>query len=186
MQNMKQANTRQVTAMIASRQRGVGMIEVLIAILVMAVGILGMASVQLVSKRTSFEAVQRVTAVFLAEDILQRIRTNSSVLASYNGVTVHAGAVPATQACTSGAPCNAEANMAAYDVEQWYNAVAGVAETQSGTNAGGLVNPVGCITVNGNLVTVAIAWRGFQPMTNYGASEEYRQLFTTTVYVADG
>jgi type IV pilus assembly protein PilV len=40
-------------------QSGVGLIEVLIAVLILAVGILGLAQMQLSAKRAGFEATQR-------------------------------------------------------------------------------------------------------------------------------
>ena len=43
------------------RQRGAGLVEVAIALLVLAIGALGLGSLQITAKRMGHEAIQRVT-----------------------------------------------------------------------------------------------------------------------------
>lgn len=66
-----------------SREKGVGLIEVLIAVLVLSVGLLGMVAMQITAKRNSFEAAQRSIATGLSRDILERIRSNPGEVATY-------------------------------------------------------------------------------------------------------
>ena len=189
---------------LAQGQKGVGLIEVLIAMLVLATGILGMAGLQLTSKRTSFEAVQRVTAMQLARDMIERIRVNPSVLSSYSGTAIITiPAVPST--ICKGATICSNTQLATYDIFQWGEMLLGAADTTAGgVNAGGLVTPTGCITVAGNIVEVAIAWRGYIAISNPSGTgistcgensglyddasltdDEYRQIITVNAYVSE-
>ncbi|MCK5499443.1 MAG: hypothetical protein KAI77_09585, partial [Gammaproteobacteria bacterium] len=124
------------------------------------------------SKRTSYEALQRVTAVMLAQDMIERIRANKNELDGYSGVTVTA--TPLTvQDCST--ECTT-AEIKDYDLYQWQLALLGAAETKTiggvTTNTGGLISPTGCITDPDNTtegdIIVAIAWRGLTKLSNPG------------------
>ena len=57
-------------------QRGVGMIEVLVSILVLGVGALGVATMQLTGLKYNTGSHGRSQAVFMANDMMDRIRAN--------------------------------------------------------------------------------------------------------------
>lgn len=59
--------------------RGASLIEVLIALLVLAVGMLGMAAMQMVSMRNNTSALERSQAVFHTYSILDAMRANPTV-----------------------------------------------------------------------------------------------------------
>ena len=143
---------------------GISLIEVAIAILVISVGALGLAGMQLSAKRAGFEAVQRTNASGLAMDILERMRANPGVLDNYAVAGVDGDDLSAP-ANTCGTTCT-EAEVAILDLWEWEQALAGAAETKGGNAVGGLLNPTGCITVNDGEVQVAIAWQGFETLSN--------------------
>lgn len=58
------------------RQRGVGMIEVLITVLVLSVGLMGLAALQGVSLQSNSVSYNRTQAVNLAHEVLDDIRAN--------------------------------------------------------------------------------------------------------------
>lgn len=60
-----------------SHQRGVGLIEVLIAVLVMAIGLLGVAALQAAALRNSQSSLERSQAVVLSYAILDAMRANA-------------------------------------------------------------------------------------------------------------
>ncbi|PKM21302.1 MAG: type IV pilus modification protein PilV [Gammaproteobacteria bacterium HGW-Gammaproteobacteria-14] len=62
----------------ASRQRGVGMVEILIALLVVAVGVLGYAGMQLYALRGAEDASYRTIATLIARDGLERTLINEN------------------------------------------------------------------------------------------------------------
>ena len=60
-------------------QRGLSLLEVMIAVLVMAVGLLGVAGLQTMNLRNSQSAHQRTMAVMLAGNMAERIRANEAL-----------------------------------------------------------------------------------------------------------
>lgn len=60
-------------------QQGVGLIEVLVTVLLLATGLLGIASMQLRSLEQNAESLTRTQANLLAYDILERVRMASPV-----------------------------------------------------------------------------------------------------------
>ena len=77
-----------------SHQKGVGLIEVLITLLVLSVGLLGMATLQIKAVQMNQSSYLRSQAITLAYDIADRISINGEESASY------------TQAITAGIPTN--------------------------------------------------------------------------------
>jgi type IV pilus assembly protein PilV len=185
-------------------QGGFTLIEVLIAILVISVGLLATASLQLLSKRSNYDAVQRTTAAQLAGDLLERMRSNPAALLTYipdaplGGNTLGA---PATDCEGAGADCTAD-ELAAFDLWQWEQALDGANETQAGASAGGLISAQACITGPGfggnGIYTVAIAWRGMTDSTNpatndcgegsglFGDGDEFRRVLVVNSFINVG
>lgn len=105
-------------------QRGVGLIEILIAVIVLSMGIFGVAALQVKGIQINHSAYLRTEAVWLANEIIDRIRTNREgytngnyhveTPASYDGTGSFA-------TCTN-SPCTA-ATLAAYDISQWVNSI---------------------------------------------------------------
>jgi len=159
------------------------MIEVLITVFVVAIGLLGIASVQFISKRSNFEAVQRTTATLLANDIIERMRANPGMLIEYAGSAsspiAPLGGPTATRTqpaidCTASV-CDPFA-LSQYDLWEWETALNGLSEQISigGAVTGGLNSPTACITTTGaagavdrsGRYDVAIAWRGGTQLQN--------------------
>ena len=99
-------------------QRGIGLMEALIALLLLAIGILGFVALQYRSLEASNESVFRVQAINLARDLAERIRVNSSQINLYKTETSNAvKQKAATKTCTGAIECTAS-EMADYDVKQ--------------------------------------------------------------------
>lgn len=96
------------------RERGFTLIEVLVAILIVAVGILGVAGMQVVSLQQNRNALFRDTALQLGNDIIDRIRANATE--AYSGVTPDSA--PTLSANCNDAACTTE-EMRDFDVAQW-------------------------------------------------------------------
>ncbi len=67
-------------------QRGVGLIEVLIALVVFALGVVGMAGLQLGTMSVIIDSTQRTYVVANAQDVADRIRSNGIDPALYLGI----------------------------------------------------------------------------------------------------
>ena len=119
------------------------LIEVLVALVVISVGLLGVAALQMVSLRNSQGSYLRTQATTLADDIIDRMRANRTAAlgSAYNiafGQTVTLGSSP-TQAQT--------------DLFEWKEALAvELPKTPTGGTADGR------IAVAGSVVTVTIRW----------------------------
>jgi type IV pilus assembly protein PilV len=142
------------------RARGFTLIEVLITVFVAGIGLLAVAGLQAMSKKFNYDAVQRTSASVLAQSMVESMRTNPGYLDSY--LTSDASSAASGVDCgAAGAKCT-PVELAAYDLYRWSQSLAGAEAKIDGDNAGGLVDPTGCIqkgSVNG-LYTVAVAWRG--------------------------
>ena len=65
------------------KQRGFSLIEALVAFLILYVGMLGIASLQMISLKAGKTAELRTLAVIKAEEALERIRNNPTGVLSY-------------------------------------------------------------------------------------------------------
>jgi len=94
-------------------QRGFGLVESLVALVVISVGMIGIAALYGQGLRASSTALYRTQAVNLAADMADRIRVNRRGNANYGGAA-------ANNACGAGGglDCSA-AQMAAYDLFVW-------------------------------------------------------------------
>ena len=107
--------------------RGVSLVEVLVSILLMAVGLLALVGSNVASIRYSKLAQYRGTASLLATDIAERMRANRNGLASYAVQLSFAAQATEPAANTScetylNGPCDA-AGLAQYDLVQWRRVV---------------------------------------------------------------
>ena len=94
-------------------QRGFGLIESLVALVVISVGMIGIAALYGQGLRASTTAFYRTHAVNLAADMADRIRVNRRGGASYGGAA-------ANNPCGAGGGANCTpAQMAAYDLFVW-------------------------------------------------------------------
>jgi type IV pilus assembly protein PilV len=66
-------------------ERGFSLIEVLVALLVLSIGLLGLAALQAQGLRFNHDAYVRTQATHLAYDIVDRMRANNTNLAAYTG-----------------------------------------------------------------------------------------------------
>jgi type IV pilus assembly protein PilV len=121
------------------KQDGFTLLEVLIALLVLSIGLLGLAALQTIGLRSSQMANMRTVATQKAYDISDRMRANQAGLDAENYVQAVTDTVTVpevnciTTACTP-------AQMATFDLASWLNEVirlpggrGGVARDASGT-----------------------------------------------------
>ena len=98
-------------------QTGVGLIEVLVSLLILAIGILGFVALQYRAVEATSEAINRVQAINVARDMAERIRANRDGLANYKTqIQTAANQTDYTTNCMTSA-CSATA-MADFDVSQ--------------------------------------------------------------------
>lgn len=95
-------------------QRGFSLIESLVAIVVMALGILGILGVQMRNLTDTQTGVRRAQAIRLIEDLGERLQNNPDALSNLSAYTATPGAATncTTSACTP-------ADLAKSDIWQW-------------------------------------------------------------------
>lgn len=129
------------------RLRGFSMVEALVALVVLAVGMLGIASLYVVTLRSSGSAISRMQAVNLASDLGDRIRANRNGREAYAGAAAANGdgCVGSTESCNP-------AEMAAHDLFLWQQQIT---ETLPG-------NPTGSVVVSDattpRTYTITVSW----------------------------
>lgn len=64
-------------------QHGVGLIEVLVAMLVLSIGVLGFIALQYRAVEATLESTYRVQAINIARDLAERVRVNRGVIDTY-------------------------------------------------------------------------------------------------------
>jgi len=106
---------RSIHSFINPSQSGFTLIEVMVAMFVLSIGLLGLASLQVTALRNDQSAFMRSQATILAYDLADRMRANSAAVASgfYNP-----GNAAATADCTTTTGCTA-LEMAENDMQAW-------------------------------------------------------------------
>lgn len=199
----------QSTSTNQSRYRGFTLIEVMIAVLVLSIGLLAVASLQLTAKRSTHQAWQRSLAVSIADSMVERIRANPSVAKDY-----HTGlAAPLGGGSISTAPTDCGANacnptaVRQWDQWRWERQLdsAGIRASDD-SDAGGLIDPRGCVvfdkasatgTPNTGKIQVVVSWKGLVETSdavasgsacgtgNAGTQKDRRQVVVNSYIVAE-
>lgn len=131
---------------IAALQQGFSLLEVLIALVVLSLGLLGLAALQTVSLKVGHDSYQRTQATMLAYDMVDRMRANPVAFASgrYNLVAV--GDNPGTTDCVS-STCSTD-QLADYDIRTWHTILAAKLSQGQGT-----------ISASGTTRTITVSWK---------------------------
>jgi type IV pilus assembly protein PilV len=101
---------------LAGHRKGFTLVEVLVALVVFTVGMLGIAGMFVISLQSGGSAINRTQAISLATSLADAIRANRSA-----GATYVAGAA-VDNACINGTLCSI-AQMAQHDLFIWSNRV---------------------------------------------------------------
>ena len=160
------------------------MIEVLVTLVILMVGLLGLAGLQMQGLRSEMESYQRVQALILLQDMAGRINANRANAASYIASNIGTGAA---------ADCTALSGQLR-DTCEWSNALQGAGEKTSGSaSIGAMIGGRGCITYDASaevispstgavvggtgLYTISVAWQGlgktFAPATDTCGQNQY-------------
>jgi len=129
---------------------GFTLIEVLIAMLVLAVGLLGLAGMQATGIRNNLSAYNRSLATQLAYDMADRMRSNVADAGTFGAstyITLLPTAAAAQGSCTAVAGACTTAQMAQQDLFEWNQ------------NLANLPIGFGAIAVDANnLFTITVNW----------------------------
>ena len=138
-----------------SRFGGFSLLEVLIALVILSVGLLGIAAMISTTIKSNDSAYMRTQATALAYNIIDRMRANPN--AAQNGTYDIAIGTPAsgsTNVCTGPSANCSSTQLAGYDLAQWKQTLASSANGLPDGDGGIVTNTVGGLT----MVTVTIQW----------------------------
>jgi len=130
-------------------QSGFTLLEVMIALVIFSIGLLGLAGLQASGLRSNTQAQLRTIAVIQTYDMAERIRANPRGVedGNYNAMD---DSTPTAEDCIS-ATCTA-AEMATYDYYEWVTSTQSVLPSGHGTVTSAVV---GGVT---RLFTVTVMW----------------------------
>jgi type IV pilus assembly protein PilV len=165
-------------------QNGAAMMELLIAMLVIAFGVLGFVGLQAKTALSQLEGYQRSQALILIGDISKRIALNRSHASDYVGSNI---------GTTDPGDCSVAASLAAKDLCEWSLLIQGASEVQGTTKLGAMTGARGCISSPAaNEYLISVVWQGVQAtgapanVCGQGAfsNENMRRAVTTVVQIA--
>ena len=134
-----------------ARTAGFTLVEVLVALVVLSIGLLGVAKLFVVTIQGNASATSRLYAVNLTADLADRIRANRSAGAAYAGT-------PANYACSGGAlraTLCSPTQMAANDLWLWQTQVTSMMPS-------GATGTVAYVAGGANMpatYTITLSWR---------------------------
>jgi type IV pilus assembly protein PilV len=178
--------------MMSAPNKGFSLIEVLVTILILMIGLLGLAGLQVRALTSQMESYQRSQALILLKDMVDRIEENRINALDY---------VTTTPLGTDFGTCAASGVGSAGDLCEWHNALLGAAEVDSsGNKVGAMIGARGCIYqtaaaasgVPGEFL-VAVAWQGLNntaaPAVDCGineyGNEALRRVVTLPISIAN-
>ena len=152
----------------AGRQQGFSLFEVLIAIVITAIGLLGLAVLQTTGLQNNQTAYHASQATVLAYDMADRMRANPESVNNYLSTYMtlaQATAAGVQEGCGTTTGCTT-AQMAQNDLLEWNAALTETLPLGTGT-----------ITVVGDIYTVAVSWDRNRDGVRNGADIPFQVSF---------
>lgn len=147
------------------RQSGASLIEVLVTLVILMLGLLGLVGMMVHSQRSQMESYQRVQALVLLEDMVNRINANRKAAACYVVTTTTSGTPylgtdsTVSPACTTGTA--QQQARAVQDMNEWHALLLGSAEMSGTSKVGAMLGARGCVElVSAGLYQVSVVWQG--------------------------
>ena len=186
---------------------GVSMIEVLVTLVILSIGLLGMAGLQLSSIRGTNSSNYRTQASLLANDIIERMRANpgamnNNAFIAIDSADLNCAAAPApycgehydSGATVAAATCNTT-QMASYDFNVWFCGVVSSADRQDGvqnalpqatatitcTDTDPLAGADADVCTNGSPHVITVGWTELNPDQSTGAAANVAQTISLTM-----
>jgi type IV pilus assembly protein PilV len=134
------------------RANGFSLVEMMVGLLVLSVGMLGVASLFATSLSSGSSAIARMQAVSLANDLADRIRSNPTAGVAYQGAAANHNCVGGNIGAVSCSP----QDMAANDLFVWNQQIADAWPGGSGVGQVTVVQVAGTAL---NTYTIQVSWK---------------------------
>lgn len=179
-------------------QRGTSLVEVLVTMVVVAVGLLGLAAFQSKAQVGNIESFQRAQAAVLLQDMQSRLQNNIA-----NGASYLTGTGSVGTGDTLKDDCSTYSAGAERDLCEWSQALKGAAEASGTTKVGAMIGARGCVTqvqaenrapgvCRPSVYLVSVSWQGMHPTKapaqtcgkDATADDTYRRVVSARVSAA--
>ncbi|SEI48919.1 type IV pilus assembly protein PilV [Azotobacter beijerinckii] len=178
----------------SSQSKGFTLIEVLVTLLILAVGLLGLAGMNARVLNGQFEAYQRAQAMMLVEDMASRIRSNSVDArdGDYGSDSEDDVFGLAAEDCSAVTGVD-------LDLCEWNQALLGASTVEGTRQLGSILGARGCIenistgATEQAVIRVTVAWQGLAPTVapalscgkdEYGDDDRLRRAVSVDVVLA--
>ncbi len=152
-------------------QKGATLVEILVAVVILAVGFLGLASVQLLGAKNISSSNYRTLATIYANDMAERMRANrvGVDLNVYNGLKSKEVSSPGCEStCTP-------SNLAQRDAYEWHQLLS------ANPRNGGLPEGEGEILFEDGIHTIRVSWS--EQSTEDGERADADQVYELAVRI---
>ncbi len=137
------------------RARGASLIEALITLLIMSVGLLGMAALQFIGTKETASALRQSRAIWLARDMADRMRANPSRVEAGDYDGIDTSTLPTSPpTCGTGNTCTPQ-QIVTYDINQWGLLLR---ELPGGTGMAGGIGTVTETPANSGRFAIRLMW----------------------------
>jgi type IV pilus assembly protein PilV len=167
---------------------GFTLIEVLVSIVILSIGLLGIAKLMMFSSRSNDSAYLRSQATELAYEILDNMRANRTEAISNLSYNTPATAVPTTATppatlCLGAVTCNST-QQAAFDVYEWKLRLNN-ASNPGGPTIGALPTGTGSVLTTNvgsqTTVVIVVSWNDTVAQSTFGEAAAPQSITLETV-----
>lgn len=144
-----------------SNQRGFTLLEVMIAIAILAIGMLGIAGLHMISIEHNHAAYLRSQAVIITQDIVERMRSNPEAIKGnfFNDIdTDNIATLPSINCLTDALGCDHE-QLAQIDIAQWAQSIKTINNDNTREQLPEARATIKLEGTTSNAFTVKIEWR---------------------------
>jgi type IV pilus assembly protein PilV len=149
--------------------RGFGLVEVLVALVVLSIGLLGISKLVLISARANDSAYLRGQATTLAYSMIDAMHANrqAAINGNYQIASAAGAADPGVQ-CNNAAPCTNTLTLSQYDIYQWKQRLLALGPTGDGRiDMATTTDPVSGTT--STTATITVKWDDTVAQQSFGA-----------------
>lgn len=166
-----------------SNKRGFTLLEVMIAIAILAIGMLGVAGLHMVSIEHNNAAYLRSQAITIGQDIVERMRNNRDAIDNnkFDNIVSTSLTMPSSDCLTADEGCSSD-QLAAIDLGQWAQMINSINNDNSRQQLPGAKATITADGTVDDMFTIKIEWSTKAWTAVDGATNTYNRTSDTSDY----